>query len=248
MRNNTGQCPLREGSHDPDLQPRLCRLGGDVRRSGHGNRTPGSSPPSFGGGDHNRPQLPAEGAHGTDPRPCQDQQVTDPAATTEKKGAAQIRQGRLKSHEITGPFFARGWCTFQSTIWFIFKSLLTTGSPALVIPKGGTVRRSAMFPGWLPGCRRDNGSVMSPFGTGSVNWASAPMNWVAVTGRVSVPAGCASWSPIIRHRMRMTPVNAQLKTCQGYRLKLYHFQSGTCGRFATRPMPVVVTANRRMAS
>lgn len=63
--------------------------GGDVRRHGHGNGTSGSPSPSFGGDNHNRSQLPAEGTHGADPGPCQDQQVTDPATGTREKGTAQ---------------------------------------------------------------------------------------------------------------------------------------------------------------
>ena len=35
----------------------------------------------------------AEGTHGTDPRPYQDQHVTDPATDTREKGTAKKRKG-----------------------------------------------------------------------------------------------------------------------------------------------------------
>ena len=44
-----------------------------------------------------------------------------------KRGGGPYQGRRETVNETTSPFFAQKWCTFQSTIWCIFKSLLTQG-------------------------------------------------------------------------------------------------------------------------
>ena len=55
---SAGQCALRAWRHDPDQQPRLCRMGPGVRRPGHRHGLAGPAAASCGGRAHRGVQLP----------------------------------------------------------------------------------------------------------------------------------------------------------------------------------------------